>query len=227
MEDTIIPITPDTPIPAEAEEGPFVADEEFEVHTLEVQSSAVGSLKAEEAGVVSSAVGVVSATGDVSIDSSFAGAVLAGGAVDMTQAGSIDVLTKGDVSMHQAGTVVLLSGRDVTIDTGGAGVSMARTTTVRNGWVGFLLSGRTELSDDSRVILDAKAAAVFGLVFGGIMILAFGGLAGWGWWRYRQWRATWPQMPRMPHLPQMSQMPHLPHMPHMEMPRMPWRRDAA
>lgn len=177
-----------------------------------VQTTAAWKVEGPAAVVGSSAVGLVNAAGSADVAQSCLGGVLAGGDIEMSRSFSCDVVAKGDVSVDQGGTLLTVAGGNVGIDRGLGLVTVSRTAELSHSNVGFLVSGRTSLSEDSKVMMDAKAAAVFGAVFGGVMIVAFGALFGWGWWALKRYR---------PHL----EMPHF-DMSHIDMPRLTWRERA-
>lgn len=166
----------------------------------EVEGAAELSVRAEDASITSSAVGAVITGADAEVAGSMVGGVVAKGGVSMSRSGSLDIVAKGDVDLAKGGTGIVLAGGDVRVENGFAGVTASRTASVRRSRVGMLLALKTEVSDDSRVIMDGRSAAIFGLAFGAVMTVAFGALFGWGWYSFRRWRRSLPELPRMPHI---------------------------
>lgn len=174
--------------------------EEGTVAVTQVEGGAELVVRGEDAEVTSSAVGAVIAGADAEVTGSMLGCVVAKGGVTMSRSGSLDIVTKGDVDVATGGTGIVLAAGDVRIENGFAGVAASRGASVRGSRVGMLLALKTEVSDDSRVIMDGRSAAIFGLAFGAVMTLAFGALFGWGWYSLRRWRRSLPPFPQMPHV---------------------------
>jgi hypothetical protein len=117
-------------------------------------------------------LGVATVGKDAEITSSAAGLISAGGAVSIHQAVAWGVMSKGDVAVDQ-GASMLAVAHDYRVQSGVAGVVIATEATVSRGWIGFLLAPKATLADDSRVLIGTIPA----LIIGGAIVIGFGLLA--------------------------------------------------
>ncbi|MDZ4170183.1 MAG: hypothetical protein U1E26_11115 [Coriobacteriia bacterium] len=125
--------------------------------TLEAMGSAIGMATVED-GFVSrfSVTPLTWAKGDASITQSYASALVAGGTVEM----------------HQS-LAPVVAGRVVHVTTSGSGAVVASQAEVNGGFVGIVLAGRTELSDNTRVMFGTRAALIIGAaLLGGFGLIA-------------------------------------------------------
>lgn len=199
-----------TPDDEEAFEDDFV-----DVDILEASTTAFGSVSCEELSATGSAIGNATVAGDAEITASLTGVLSADG-VAMRQSAAAVMAVSGDAAISQ-GFASLIVARQVEIETGGACAVVTGEASVARSWVGFMAARNVDLSDDSRVIIDARAGLIIGaLLFGGLGLLAVATYLG-----ARRIAS------RMPHLPRLHHMGHMPrlgemHIPHMgDMPKLP------
>lgn len=140
-----------------ADSGPLQADH------VAIERSAVGSVTARQADIAGSAVGSLSAEGQVTVSMSATGIVNGQADVSLDKGYATVMVAGGDLSVRQGGGSVL-AGNTVSVDTGGAALMVAGEADVRKGWIGILLTRDANLSEDSRVIVDTKAAIIISAV---------------------------------------------------------------
>lgn len=140
--------------------------------TIEASLSAIASASAGALEANGSAVGLANVAGDADIGTSMVGFVTAKGAGSVKQS-YVQGLVAGDtVDLQQTVTAAVLA-RTITFERSGALVSMSGDTEVKGGVIGLLLSGRSSVSDDARVLLTGRALAVLALaLFGGLGLVA-------------------------------------------------------
>ena len=190
-----------TPAPATTEEVPEV-ETTMGVDTAaqpvyEIERTALGSMEVDgKARVRESAVGMLAVKGDAKLKRGCAGAIMA----------------EGDVSVTQSG-VGLIMGRSVGVERSGGCVMVGSETTVQRGWVGLLLARKADISDDSRVLIDWKAALILSAVFLGlfgvvvVVMLLLARKASRAAAEFRSHLPHMPHMPEMPHMPDLSGLP--------------------
>lgn len=213
----------------ESEPDELLADENdvLEVVAMHASSTVLGSISAEEFDAEQCLIGSATVDGDASIGASVLG-VLSANSVGVHQGGAAVMVVDGDASIDQGGAQVIVA-RSAGIEQGGVGVLVAGDAQLARSWVGVMAARNATLSDDSRVIIDAKAALIIGgLLFGGFGLVALAVLmAG---------RRVASRLPHMPwagtahhggslqgHMAKMmrarmggaSHMPHMPSMPDM------------
>ena len=160
----------------------------------EVERTVVGSMEVDgKARVRNSAVGMLTVNGDAKLKRGCAGAIVA----------------EGDVAVTQGGAGLIM-GRSVGVEQGGGCVMVGTETTVQRGWIGLLLARKADFSDDSRVLIDWKAALILAAVmlglFGVVVVVMF-------LLARKAQRAAAEFRSHLPHMPHMPEMPHMPHMP--------------
>ncbi len=130
------------------------------VDNLHADMTAIGAAETDDLTTTQSAIGSATVQNEASLTSSAAG-MLSARDVTMHQSGAVAVMAEGDATLTQAGSA-LLTAHDVELTGGGAGVVLADRATVARGWVGLAATRQLELSDDSRVIVDMRAASIIG-----------------------------------------------------------------
>jgi hypothetical protein len=202
----------------------------LEVVAMHATTTAIGSVSTEEFDAEQCLIGNAAVEGDASIGTSVVGVVSAD-SVGIHQAAAAVIVVGGDASIDQGGAQVIVA-QTVGIDQGGAAVLVAGEANLARSWVGVMAARNATLSDDSRVIIDTRAALIIGgLLFGGLGLVAcavfmgarrvamrmprlpFAGRHGHGMHGMPMWSGH--GRPSMPHI----QMPDLPKMP--DMPKMP------
>lgn len=148
---------------------------------VQANLSAIGMAKSDWFESMGSAIAFASIQGDADINTSAVPLLYAKGDVHFHQAYASAVIAGDTVQVHQGGSPLMLAKR-LKIKQGGAGVIVAGEAKVKSGFVGMLLAREATISDDSRVLVDSKSAAIVGAaLLGGLGLVAFGlarGLAG-------------------------------------------------
>jgi hypothetical protein len=183
--------TPEGPQAAPAAEEPSVEVEIIEeelsgmsgrviVDSLTASTSAIGAVTTGELDASTSAIGGLAVSGDAEISTSAVGVILAKQNVDFRQGWVNDVLSTGNVSVSQGGTAMMI-GRSATLENAGSAVLLAGDVKVSRGWIGLLLAGKTEVSEDSHVIIGTRAALIIAAaLLGGFGLVAIALLIGSG-----------------------------------------------
>jgi len=175
--------------------APFIAGS-YSAETLQSNVSVVGMATAEDMQANLSAVGIAKTDWFESIGSALGAAIVDGDAEISTSAVPL-VITKGNADFHQAYASAFVAGDTVSVHQGGSPLMIAKKLRVKQGggvvmiagrakvkrsFVGVLFSRDTEISEDSRVFVTGKSAALISAaLFGGLAVLAvalFGGLFG-------------------------------------------------
>ncbi len=137
--------------------------------------------------------------GEVSLTQGGAGLCISQGDIEITQGGGRTVLARGDVSIRQGGAFILGGGGNVTIreggalllagggtasvSQGGAAVVAAGSVRLERSYVGLALGVRTEIADDSKVLVGTRQAAIIGVAAGiacAVVARLLGGRGGGG-----------------------------------------------
>jgi hypothetical protein len=160
-----------------AEAGEDMAEmDEDEFDTLEVVAmhasmTAIGSVRAEEFDGTQCAIATAAVDGDASIGASVI-AVLSANSVGVHQGGAAVMVVDGDVSIDQGAAQVVVA-RTVGIEQGGVGTLVAGEATLAHSWVGLMAARNATLSEDSRVVIDARSAIIVGAgLLGGLAAVA-------------------------------------------------------
>ena len=140
---------------------------------VQANLSAVLMAKADWFESIGSAVAIASIDGDAEINTSVVPLLIAKGDIDFHQAYASTAIAGGTVHVHQGGSPFMLA-KQLTIEQGGGAVMVAGEATVERSFVGFVLARHANVSDDSRILLDGKSAAVIAVgLIGGLGLLAF------------------------------------------------------
>jgi len=140
--------------------------------TFSAALSAIATAKTGSLEATGSAVLLTQADGDVNISLSAAPIVSAKGNATFRQAYASAFISGGDVSISQGGAPFII-GREIAIESGGAGAIVAGEVSVRRGWIGMLIARNSEVSEDSKVLLDTKGAMILAAaLLGGFGIIA-------------------------------------------------------
>jgi len=138
----------------------------------EVSLSAIASTTAGVLDANGSAIGLARIDGDVDITFSAVGLATVQGNASLSQSYVSGFVASDNLNVSQAATAAALA-RTITFEQGGAAVAVSGDTTVRRGFVGLLLSGKTDIAEDSRVLISGWGLAVLAVaVLGGFGIVA-------------------------------------------------------
>jgi hypothetical protein len=142
-----------------------------EVVAMQASMTAIGSVSAEEFDASQCAIGSASIDGDASVGASAIG-MLSANSVGLHQGYASLMVVDGDVSVDQGGAQVIVA-RTVGIEQCGVGTLVAGEANVAHSWVGLMAARNATLSDDSRVIVDARTAIIIGAgLLGGLAAVA-------------------------------------------------------
>ncbi|MBI5231043.1 MAG: hypothetical protein HY876_02635 [Coriobacteriales bacterium] len=124
-----------------------------------------------DASVQASVVPNVTAAHDANLTSSLAGVVNSQGDADLNQSGAGAVIAQGAVGISQGGAAAIVS-RSVAGESMGTGIVVANDVRISRGWIGVVASPNVEISDDSRVLIDPRAALIIAVAIFGVFGLA-------------------------------------------------------
>lgn len=99
---------------------------------------------------------------NVDVAQSGAIAFAAGNDIHLSQGGGNILLAGNKIIIEKGGGNFLASGSGVSIEQGGAGVVVAPEVRFANSFVGFALGRSVEVSDDSRLLIGSRQAAILG-----------------------------------------------------------------
>ena len=155
---------------------------------VQANLSAIATVSTDSLSATGSAIGVASVDGDATITASMIPATLVRGNATIQQSYVSAAIVSGDTKVHQA-VAPLIIGKTMDISQGGGAVLLSGEANVTNSWVGIVLSPKTTVSEDSRVLIGTKAAMIIALaVFGGFGLVA---LVGWlGVRKAMRWRPS-------------------------------------
>jgi len=200
----------------------LVDDSDYvEVEMMEASMTAIGTVSTEEFEGTQCAIGSAAVEGDASISASAVG-LLTAGSVGLHQAGAAVIVVDGDAAIEQGGAQLIVAQR-VDMENAGALVMVAGEASVARGWVGLMAARNATISDDSRVIIDGRAALIIGgLLFGGLGLVALAIFLGARRMASRiphlpSWAHTSAMQARLRHLhmPDLPKVPDLPKLPDM------------
>jgi hypothetical protein len=198
----------------------MVDDSDYvEVEIMEASMTAIGTVSTEEFEGTQCAIGSAAVEGDASISASAIG-IMSAGSVGLHQAGACVIVVDGDAAIEQGGAQLIVAQR-VDMENAGACIMVSGEANVARSWVGLMAARNATISDDSRVIIDGRAALIIGgLLFGGLGLVALAVFLG-----ARRMAARIPHLPSWAHTSAMQarlrhlHMPDLPKVP--DMPKLP------
>jgi hypothetical protein len=195
-----------------AEDFPMDEDDVLDVDTMEASMTAIGSVSAGELTATRSAIGSASVAGDVEISASVVG-MLTAESVGVHQGVACMMMVDGDAAIEQGGAQLIVA-QTAGLENGGVGILVANEVNAARSWVGVMAARNANISDDSRVIIDTRAALIIGgFLLGGMGLVACAVFLGAR--RIAQ---------RMPHLPwagQRGRHGHMVSLPHVQLPDLP------
>ncbi|HSK08432.1 MAG TPA: hypothetical protein VK911_02560 [Vicinamibacterales bacterium] len=101
--------------------------------------------------------------------------VVYGNEVEVKQGGGLIFIAKDELEIEQGGGQWMIGLRELEVEQGGCAVMIAGSAKVERGFIGVLLSGRTELKEGARVLMTLPQAIVAGAAAGVVLALA-------AWW---------------------------------------------
>lgn len=189
-------MTPNDPSPAPSETSAPHATTELEATALTANMSAIGTAQTGELSATGSAIGIASVDGDASVSMCAVPLLSAKGNATFRQSYASAFLAGESIDVSQGGAPLMLA-KHITIDHGAGVALVAGEAKVKSGWIGLVLSGKTEIAEDAHVVVTTKAAMIIALaVFGGLGLVAVAVFLGAQ--RVAAWR---PQvsLPPLPH----------------------------
>ena len=159
-----------------SEAGDEMGTREPGAEAVSVRTGVVGVVQAQEATLSASAAGAVIASGSAAVSQGGAAAVIAGGDAAITAGGATVVVAGGNMEVTGGGAAVLIAGGEMEITGGGGALLIAGEAEIERGFVGLVLSGKTELEEGSRVLLGTAQAAALGAALGLAFAIANRGL---------------------------------------------------
>jgi hypothetical protein len=180
-------------------------------HDVQANLSAIGTIASGTLSATGSAIGVAAVDGDAAITASAVPAVMARGELTMQQsyASAIIVGGSGQMTIHQA-AAPLIVGKTMDISQTGAAALVASEAEVKRSWVGISIAGRADFSDDSRVIVDTRAALIIAAaLLGGFGLVALAGVIGMQRMRQRWRRSLRQPLTQLQHMASQYRAPDL------------------
>jgi len=169
----------------------------LQVGDMKASFSAIGAAEAAALSATGSAIGSASVGGDADMTASAVGIVTAKGSASFHQAYASAFIAGGDTTISQAASPVII-GKSVSMEQGVGAVVITGDADFKRSWVGVLLAPRASVSEDSKVLIDAKAALIIAAVllggFGLVAVAIYFGAR-----RVSQWRPSiaLPQLPSL------------------------------
>lgn len=179
------------------------------VETLTTSMTALGTAEAGTLSATQSAIGSATVSGDADVSASAVGMLSAKGSAGLKMGAAGAVIAEKDATVSQGGAALVI-GDKVTMERSLGGAVVAGEADVRHGTVVLLLSRKTTMSEDSRVLFDWKAALILAAV-----VLGFAGIAAvLGFMLVRKGaQAAQRLSTKLPHLPELPHLAELPHLP--------------
>lgn len=167
---------------------------------VQANLSAIGTVSATSLSATGSLIGVCAIDQDATITASMAPAVMTRGDLTFQQsyASAMIVGGGGETRVHQA-AAPLIVGKTMDLTQTGACVLVTGEADVKSSWIGIVLSPKTNVSEDSHVLVSTTAALIIAAaLFGGLGLVALA--ISLGVRRVMHWRPTiaLPTMPQMP-----------------------------
>jgi hypothetical protein len=139
---------------------------------VEMSLSAAATVKTDSLKASASAIGLADVEGDSDVRLSALGVSYAKGNASIHQTYASALIAGNDVAISQGGTPFVV-GRTISFDQGGSVVAAASNVSVSRGFVGLLLAGKADVSDDSKVLLTGRGVAILAAVMlGGFALVA-------------------------------------------------------
>ena len=187
--------------------GPIAAIK-FGGNDVQANLSAMATVSAGSLSATGSAIGAASVDGDATITASMVPLLLARCETTFQQSYASAVIVGGgaDMKVHQA-AAPLIVGKTMDLTQSGGGVLVTGEANVKQSWVGIVLSPKTTVSEDSRVIVSTKAALIIAAaLLGGFGLVAV--VMTIGVRRMMRWRPSisMPSMPSLPALPHLAEL---------------------
>ncbi len=148
------------------------AFQKAEVETLNAQQSAVAILKARDANVTRSGVGLVMAQQRADISQGGAAIFAAGETLNVMQGGGSILAAGNNMKVAMGGGSILVAGNEIEVEKGGGGILIAgNEIEIEGGFAGIVISPNVELEDGAKVLLTTPQAAALGAAFGAVFAL--------------------------------------------------------
>jgi hypothetical protein len=185
---------PSTTAPELEKLAPHIAAH-VEAPVLRANLSAIASAETDELEATASAVGLVKVAGDANVSASWVPAIIAKQNISFQQGYASAVIAGNETHIKQGGAPIII-GRTMEIDSGGGVLLVGGDVSVKNGFVGVVLSRNTAVSEDSRVLLGTKGAMIIAAaILGGFGLVAV--VMALGVKRVVEWKPNF-QLPEMP-----------------------------
>lgn len=148
------------------------AVQSVEAGDVEVSLSAIASSASASLDATGSAIGIATVSGNADASLSAIGAVSSKGNATVNQSYANAVIAAGDASMAQSAAPLVVS-RTVTFDQGASLVTVSGSASASRSFIGLLLAGDAEVSEDSRVLITGTGVAIIAAaVLGGFALVA-------------------------------------------------------
>lgn len=158
--------------PTSAEESAPHASVELEATALTANMSAIGTAHTTDLSATGTAIGIASVDGDASVTMSAVPLLSAKGNATFRQSYASAFLAGDTIDVSQGGAPVMIA-KHITIDHGAGCALVAGEAEVKSGWVGMVISGKTQIAEDAHVVITTKAALIIALaLFGGFGLVA-------------------------------------------------------
>jgi hypothetical protein len=158
----------------------------LETDALKASFSAIASANTEDLETTASAVAFANVKGDAHVSTSMVSALFAKQNATFQQGYASAVIAGGNTTVHQGGAPLIV-GKSVSVEQGGGALLVGSDVKVNRGVVGVVIAGKTELSEDSKVLIGTKGALIIAAaILGGFgmvaIVMAMGTkrLADWG-----------------------------------------------
>ncbi len=153
-------------------EQPFTVSGEVSGQDVVFGPGLAGTVSAQENVTVSKGGAlVITAGNDASVVGGGAFAIPVGGDLTLVNGGAALMPIGGNVDLVNGGAQTMIIGGNLDMANGVGGIMLTSQATVKNSFVGVVISGETQLEEGSRVLLDTKQALAFGAAFGAVFAL--------------------------------------------------------
>ncbi len=96
--------------------------------------------------------------------------------LEMQGAGAGLITVSGRSEMAQSGAALIVADDEIEMFQAGCGVAVANRAEVKQGFIGVLAASEARFDDESRVLITARDAMIFGAVLGAVFGLVAAGL---------------------------------------------------